>query len=62
MASVIPISRPFIGEVEKQAVQEVLESGMLVQGPRTAMLEEAFATLCGTRHAILRMESAQATR
>lgn len=52
MASVIPISRPFIGEVEKQAVQEVLESGMLVQGPRTAMLEEAFATLCGTRHAI----------
>lgn len=52
MVPVIPISRPFIGEAEKQAVQEVLESGMLVQGPRAAMLEEAFATLCGTRHAI----------
>ncbi len=32
----IPISKPFIGEAEKQAVLEVLESGMLVQGQRTA--------------------------
>ena len=52
MASVIPISKPFIGQAEKQAVLEVLESGMLVQGPRTARLEQDFATLCGTRHAI----------
>ncbi|MGQ0605200.1 MAG: DegT/DnrJ/EryC1/StrS family aminotransferase [Anaerolineales bacterium] len=48
----IPISKPFIGEEEKQAVMEVLDSGMLVQGPRVAKLEEKFATLCGTRHAI----------
>jgi dTDP-4-amino-4,6-dideoxygalactose transaminase len=34
----IPISKPFIGEAEKLAVLEVLESGMLVQGPRTALL------------------------
>jgi perosamine synthetase len=48
----IPISRPFIGEAEKQAVLEVLESGMLAQGPKTAKLEERFATVCGTQHAI----------
>lgn len=48
----IPISRPFIGEEEKQAVAEVLDSGMLVQGPKTAALEERFAALVGTRHAV----------
>jgi perosamine synthetase len=48
----IPISKPFIGEAEKRAVLEVLESGMLVQGPRTARLEEKFAEVCGTKHAI----------
>ena len=48
----IPISKPFIGEAEKQAVLEVLESGMLVQGPRTARLEEKFAAVCGVKHAI----------
>jgi dTDP-4-amino-4,6-dideoxygalactose transaminase len=49
---VIPISRPFIGEEEKRAVLEVLESGNVVQGPRTAELEKRFAQLCGTRHAV----------
>jgi dTDP-4-amino-4,6-dideoxygalactose transaminase len=48
----IPISKPFIGDAEKQAVLEVLESGMLVQGPRTAKLEGKFAELCGTSQAI----------
>lgn len=48
----IPISKPFIGDAEKQAVLEVLESGMLVQGPRTARLEEKFAAVCSTRHAV----------
>jgi dTDP-4-amino-4,6-dideoxygalactose transaminase len=48
----IPISKPYIGEAEKQAVLEVLESGMLVQGPRVAKLEEKFAAVCGVRHAI----------
>jgi dTDP-4-amino-4,6-dideoxygalactose transaminase len=48
----IPISKPFIGEEEKRAVQEVLDSGMLVQGPRTAELEERCAAVCGTTHAI----------
>lgn len=48
----IPISKPYIGEEEKQAVLDVLESGYIVQGPRTAELEQRFAELCGVRHAI----------
>lgn len=48
----IPISKPFITDAEKRAVLEVLESGMLVQGPRVAELEGRFAQLCGTKHAI----------
>jgi dTDP-4-amino-4,6-dideoxygalactose transaminase len=48
----IPISKPYIGDAEKQAVLQVLESGMLVQGPRVAALEEAFAAVCGVRYAI----------
>jgi perosamine synthetase len=48
----IPISRPWIGPEEKAAVIEVLESGMLAQGPRVAALEEAFTKFSGARHAI----------
>jgi dTDP-4-amino-4,6-dideoxygalactose transaminase len=48
----IPISKPYLGEAEKAAVLEVLDSGMLAQGPRTAQFEERFAQVCGVRHAI----------
>jgi perosamine synthetase len=48
----IAISKPYIGEAEKQAVLEVMESGMLVQGPRTARLEEKFAAVCTTQFAV----------
>lgn len=48
----IPIAKPYIGTAEKAAVNEVLESGMLAQGKRTAALEGRFADLCGVRHAI----------
>jgi dTDP-4-amino-4,6-dideoxygalactose transaminase len=48
----IPISKPFIGDAEKQAVLEVLESGMLAQGPRVAEFERRWAQLCGVKHAI----------
>lgn len=48
----IPISKPYIGQEEKQAVFEVLESGMLVQGPRVEKLERRFAELCNVKHAI----------
>lgn len=48
----IHISKPDITEAEKSAVMEVLDSGFLAQGPRTAAFEERFAHLCGVRHAI----------
>ncbi|MBC8076002.1 MAG: DegT/DnrJ/EryC1/StrS family aminotransferase [Chloroflexales bacterium] len=48
----IPIARPLIGVEEEQAVLAVLRSGMLVQGPQVARLEEAFAALCGVRYAV----------
>jgi dTDP-4-amino-4,6-dideoxygalactose transaminase len=48
----IPISRPSIGDAERRAVLDVLDSGMIVQGPRTATLEERFAELCGVQHAV----------
>lgn len=48
----IPIAAPLIGEAEKRAVRDVLESGMLVQGPRVAELERRFAQQVGVRHAV----------
>jgi perosamine synthetase len=48
----IPISKPYIGDAEKQAVMEALDSGMLAQGPRTAKFEERFAQVCGVKHAV----------
>lgn len=49
---VIPIARPMIGDEEKRAVLEVLESGMLAQGARVEAFEDAFAEMCGARHAV----------
>ncbi|MCZ2111207.1 MAG: DegT/DnrJ/EryC1/StrS family aminotransferase [Dehalococcoidia bacterium] len=48
----IPVAKPFIGEEEKRAVMEVLDSGQLAQGPRTEAFERAFAEYIGARHAI----------
>lgn len=48
----IPISRPDIGDEEKRAVLEVLDSGMLAMGPRVAALEDSFTQAIGTRHAV----------
>lgn len=48
----IPLSRPLIGEAEKTAVLEVLDSGQLAQGPRTERLEQRFREIVGTRHAV----------
>jgi perosamine synthetase len=49
----IPISRPDIGPAEEQAVLDVLHSGMLAMGRRTAELEDAWAAYCGVRHAVM---------
>ncbi len=48
----IPIAKPLMDEAEKQGVLEVLESGMLAQGPKVRALEDAFADYCGVKHAI----------
>jgi dTDP-4-amino-4,6-dideoxygalactose transaminase len=48
----IPISKPLIEKEEIDAVVEVLKSGMIAQGPKTAELEEMFAKMCGTKHAV----------
>lgn len=48
----IPIAKPLIGEEEKKAVLEVLESGIIAQGPRVKAFEEEFARMCGVKYAI----------
>lgn len=47
----IYIASPDVGPEETAAVNEVLKSGMLAQGPKTAELEKAFAAYCGTKYA-----------
>lgn len=48
----ISIAKPLIEAEEKQAVLEVLDSGVLAQGPRVAAFEQGFAEMCGVTHAI----------
>lgn len=50
--SAISIAKPVLGEEEKRAVMEVLDSGQLAQGPRTAAFEAAFADYIGASHGI----------
>lgn len=48
----IPIAQPLVGEEEKRAVLEVLGSGQLAQGSKTADFEDGFAAFAGTSHAV----------
>ncbi len=48
----ITIAKPEVGDEEIRAVNEVLKSGMLAQGPKVAELEKAWAEYCGTKHAL----------
>ncbi len=48
----ISIAKPIIGPEEKQAVLDVLDSGMLAQGQRVEAFEAAFAETCGTKYAV----------
>lgn len=43
MAALIPLARPLIGEEEQFAVDRVLRSGMLAQGPEVAAFESEFS-------------------
>ncbi len=48
----IPIAKPLMGNEEKQAVLDVIESGMLIQGDKVAELERVFADYHGARFGI----------
>ena len=48
----IPITKPFFGEEERRAILEPLESGWVVQGPKVAEFENAFAKYAGTENAV----------
>lgn len=48
----IPITKPYFGEEERKAVLEPLDTGWVVQGPKVAEFENAFATYTGSRHAV----------
>jgi dTDP-4-amino-4,6-dideoxygalactose transaminase len=50
---VIPISKLDIGPAEEAAVLDVLRSGMVAMGRRTAEFEAAWAVYCGVRHAVM---------
>lgn len=48
----VPLSQPFLGEEEIEAVVAVLRSDRLALGPRTAEFEELFAKAIGAKYAL----------
>ena len=52
MSAFIPAARPLIGEEERSAVDRVLQSGMMAQGPEVAAFENEFSTIVAGRQCI----------
>ena len=48
----IQIASPQIGKEEREAVDRVLRSGIIAQGPEVAKFEEEFAEVCGVKYAV----------
>jgi len=48
----IPLCIPYIGQEEKNAVNEVIESGWYAHGPKNHEFEEGFADYLGVKHAL----------
>ena len=52
MPAVIPAAKPLIGDEERAAVDAVLASGVVAQGPQVAAFESEFANLVSGRHCV----------
>lgn len=48
----ISIASPELREEEKQRVEEVLDSGMIADGPEVRTFEDEFASFCGAEHGV----------
>ena len=48
----IPVMRPWLGREEALALEEVISTGWIAQGPRVQAFEEAFAMGVGAAHAV----------
>lgn len=48
----IPIAKPWLGEEEKKAVADVIDSGIIAEGPKVAEFENAFAEYIGVKYAV----------
>ena len=49
VATMIPHSRPAIGQADLQVAAEVLGSGQIAQGPRVEQFERGMATFVGVQ-------------
>ena len=47
----IPLCIPYTGQEEKDAVNEVIDSGWYAHGPKNHEFEEGFAEYLGVKHA-----------
>lgn len=52
MSTMIPAAKPLIGEEERAAVDRVLRSGMMAQGPEVAAFENEFSAIVAGRHCV----------
>jgi dTDP-4-amino-4,6-dideoxygalactose transaminase len=52
MTEMIPAARPLIGDEERDAVDRVLRSGMVAQGPEVAAFESEFSALVDGRRSV----------
>jgi perosamine synthetase len=48
----VPLARPALGSEELRSVQQVLESGWIMQGPRVREFERRFEAFTGVPHAV----------